>query len=130
VSREQKAALLGLEVYPDGRPMYRLDLTSQDFGIWERALGKGRTLKALLEDMQAAWLEELGHLGSKRRGLFDGTLAAFRDQCMVVPVPDADDDPSWESGTAAGAGTADVAAVEDPAAPEYDPGAGPTYPGR
>lgn len=89
--RRSKSTLLTVDIYPDGDGApYAMDLTSQDFGRWERKYGEGRSYKNLIATMQASWLEEVAHVAAKRRGRFDAGLEAFCDQHAVMPAPDAD----------------------------------------
>lgn len=83
---------LTFAVTPDGGETVNVIVGMRDVLRWERTVrgaSMGRLAKPAAQDMYSlAWS------ACKHRGLFDGDLAAFEEQCELEPVEVDEEDPT------------------------------------
>lgn len=79
-------------VRPDGAEPFEAVATSRDIVRWE-AMGKGRSLGVLADQMRMTDLTDVAYLASSRLGLFGGDIREFREQVDIdVEKTKTDDD--------------------------------------
>lgn len=80
-------SLIKFRVSPEGGEAYEVEATTRDILTWEKTT-KGASYAAFQRGQNMVDLYKVGHLASRRLGMFNGTLKEFEDTCDLEPIND------------------------------------------